>query len=183
MRPEQSVAEAYRGQLRFMRDKTDAYWQARATALQQSAGKGGAPDFARNVRAGSADSFIFANYPALSAPLIKDAAADRPDWRAALAFEDRHNRLAAIGAWAVIAKSDVDVSTAARAAQAQIRLLTGEKEAAIKAIDEYFARGRIAKVTDLQGRLIAADEQLLALHLLPPRDAGERQCCIVSSRC
>jgi signal transduction histidine kinase len=167
----QSVAEAYRGQLRFMRDKTDAYWQGRAAALQRSIGKGGPADFANALKAGLADSLILPNYPAFARIPVADPAAERADWRAALAFEERHNRLAAIGAWAAIAKSDVDPSTAARAAQAQIRLLTGEKEAAIKAIDDYFARGRIARVTDLQGRLIAADEQLLALHLLPPRDA------------
>ena len=132
----QSVAEAYRGQLKLLRDKTDAYWQGRAVALQQSAGKGGAADFARNVRAGLADSFILANYPAQT-----------------------------------LETSAADASVAARAAQTQIRQLTGDKEAALKAIDENFSRGRIAKGTDLEGRLIAADEQLLALHLLPPRDA------------
>src|SRR5580658_1660283 len=62
----QSVAEAYRGQLRFIRDRVDAYWENRANALEQSAGAGGAADFARNVKAGafsgrakSADSFIY----------------------------------------------------------------------------------------------------------------------------
>ena len=75
----QSVAEAYRGQLRFMRDKADAYWQARATALQRSAGKGEAADFARNVRAGLADSFIFANYPAPVAVLTADPARTRKE--------------------------------------------------------------------------------------------------------
>ncbi len=132
----QNVAEAYRGQLRLLRDKADAYWKGRAVALRQSAGKGNAADFARNVRAGLADSFILKNYPAQALEV-----------------------------------SAADASLAARAAQAQIRQLTGDKEAAIKAIDENFSRGRTAKGTDLEGRLIAADEQLLALHLLPPRDA------------
>jgi signal transduction histidine kinase len=131
----QSVAEAYRGQLRLLRDKADAYWKGRAVALRQSAGKGNAADFARNVRAGLADSFILRNYPVQAVEV-----------------------------------SAADASLAARAAQAQIRQLTGDKEAAIKAIDENFSRGRTAKGTDLEGRLIAADEQLLALHLLPPRD-------------
>ncbi len=131
----QNVAEAYRGQLRLLRDRADAYWQGRAVAFQRSAGKGEAADFARNVRAGLADSFILKNYPAQALEV-----------------------------------SAADASLAARAAQAQIRQLTGDKEAALKAIDENFSRGRTAKGTDLEGRLIAADEQLLALHLLPPRD-------------
>lgn len=165
-----SVAEAYRGQLRFLRDKVDAYWQGRAAVLQQSASKGGAPDFARSVKAGLADSFVFPKYPAPAVALMTDPAADRPDWREARAFEERRNRPDAIRRWAAIAKSDIDPSAAARAAQAQIRLLIPDKDAAIRAIDEYFSRGRIAKGADLAGRLIAADEQLLALHLLPPHD-------------
>ena len=32
----QSVAEAYRGQLRFLRDRIDAFWLARAAALQRA---------------------------------------------------------------------------------------------------------------------------------------------------
>src|ERR1700728_4163243 len=55
----QSVAEAYRGQLRFIRDRVDAYWEGRANALERSAGAGDAADFARNVKAGAADSFIY----------------------------------------------------------------------------------------------------------------------------
>lgn len=172
----QSVAEAYRGQLRLLRDKADAYWQVRAAALQQSVGKAEAADFARSVHAGLADSFVFTKYPAPAAASATDPAADRPEWRAAIALEERRDRLGAIGAWSAIAKSGVDASTAARAAQAQIRWLirnqeTSQKEAAVRAIDEYFSRGRLVKGADLQGRLIAADEQLLALHLMQPHDA------------
>src|SRR5580658_7177957 len=53
----QSVAEAWRGQLRFIRDRVDAYWETRTTALQ--AGAGTAADFAKSVKAGTADSFVF----------------------------------------------------------------------------------------------------------------------------
>jgi signal transduction histidine kinase len=165
-----SVAEAYSGQLRFVRDRVDAYLADRAAGLAQAGGKGGAVDFARAVKASLADSFVFANYPSHGAIEVSDPAAARTDWKAAVEFEQQHNRQSAIAAWAAIAKSDAGPSIAARAAQAQIRLLTGDKEAALKAIDEYFGHGRIAKGTDLQSRMIAADEQLLALHFLAPRD-------------
>jgi signal transduction histidine kinase len=172
----QSVAEAYRGQLRFVRDRVDAYWEGRADAIEQSAGAGGAADFARNVETGAADSFIYLKrdgsiaYPQSTTAGATEPAAERPDWRAAEAFDQRRNRVAAIGAWTAIAKSENDPSIAARAAQAEIRWLVPEKEAAIRAVAEYFSAGRIAHGTDLQGRLIAADEQLLALHLMQPRD-------------
>jgi signal transduction histidine kinase len=165
----QSVTEAYRGQLRFIRDKVDAYWDGRAAALDH------ATDFAQAVKSGAADSFIFSNYPSRNVAMTADPVADRADWRAAVALEERRNVQAAIGAWSVIAKAEKDPSIAARAAQAEIRWLIrssepGGKEAAIRAIDEYFDRGRIAKGTDLQGRLIAADEQLLAIRLTHTRD-------------
>jgi signal transduction histidine kinase len=153
-----SVAEAYRGQLRFLRDKADAYWENRAAMLARSAGKGGAADFARSVKAGLADSFVLSNYPAPTPIPAADPAA----------LEEKP-----AAAWAAIAKSDANPSTAARAAQAQIRWLARtDKAAALAAIDEYFSRGRLAKGADLEGRLIAADEQLLALHLMQPRDPG-----------
>jgi signal transduction histidine kinase len=173
----QTVAEAYRGQLRLMRDTIDAYWESRANALEQSAGAGSPADFARNVKADSADSFIYLKrdgsiaYPQPTTAGVTEPAADRRDWRAAQELDQRRNRLAAIGAWTAIAKSENDPSIAARAAQAEIRWLVPEKEAAIRAIAEYFSAGRIARGTDLQGRLIAADEQLLALHLMQPRDS------------
>ena len=179
----QSVAEAYRGQLRFIRDRVDAYWESRANALQRSAGEGGAADFARNVKAAAADSFIFLKrdgaiaYPQSTTIGVTDPAADRRDWRAAQELDQRRNRQAAIGAWTAIAKSENDPSFAARAAQAEIRWLVPDKEAAIRAIAEYFNAGKIARGTDLQSRLIAGDEQLLALHLMQPRD-GRRAAVI-----
>ncbi|HTA47454.1 MAG TPA: HAMP domain-containing sensor histidine kinase [Bryobacteraceae bacterium] len=166
----QSIAEAYRGQLRFLRDRVDFYWKNRAASLELSAGKGSAADFERDVKAGLADSFVLAKYPTAGVP-IADPAVDRADWRAGTIAEDRHNAQAAIGAWAVVAKSDANLSVKARAAQAEIRWLARtDKEAALRAIGEYFDRGPMTKGADQQGRLIAADEQLLALRLMQPRD-------------
>ena len=71
----------------------------------------------------------------------------------------------------MIAKSDTDVSLAARAAQGQIRgLLATQRQAAAQTILEYFATGKLINAVDLQGRMIAADENLLALHLMQAGD-------------
>jgi signal transduction histidine kinase len=58
------------------------------------------------------------------------------------------------------------------AAQSQIRdfAQAGNKDAALRAINEGFVTGPLARAADPQGRLIAADEQLLALHLVPRAD-------------
>lgn len=60
-----------------------------------------------------------------------------------------------------------------QSAQAEIRALVqkGDKQAALRAIQQKFGGGNLARATDEAGRLIAADEQLLALHLLPQGDA------------
>src|SRR5579862_3521195 len=58
------------------------------------------------------------------------------------------------------------------AAQARIRgfVRSGNKDAALRSIQDNFISGSLARATDPQGRLVAADEQLLALHLFPRAD-------------
>src|SRR5580693_3804300 len=173
----QSVLEAYRGQLRLIRDQVEGYWESRAAELDGQAGRGTPQDFARIVKAGLADSVVLLRadgslmYPSASVASFADPAADRGDWRQAHALEEQHNWAAAAGAYARIAKFDPDVSLAARAAQAQIRSsLHTQKEAAVRAILDYFASGRLVNALDLQGRMIVADEHLLALRLMSPYD-------------
>ncbi len=173
----QSVTEAYRGQLRLIRDRVDSYWETRATALAEQAGT--PEDFSRMVKGGLADSLVYLHadgspaYPSTAQAPSADPAADRTDWRIAQTLEEReHNIPGAIGAYAGIARLEPEASLAARAAQAHIRNLLrfGNRDAATAAILEYFAGGRLASATDLQGRIIAADEHLLALRLLARGD-------------
>src|SRR5580658_3174653 len=132
----QSVAEAYRNQLPLLRDRGEAYWQARAAALDSSVGTGTPADFARAVRSGVADSMIYLDAP---------TSVFHPEMKA---------------------RAEV------LAAQAQIRgfVQKGFKDDALRAIQENFVYGALARATDGQGRSIAADEQLLTLHLLPRAD-------------
>jgi signal transduction histidine kinase len=173
----QSVTEAYRGQLRFIRDRIDHEWELRASELAKQTGRGTPEDFARIVRAGVADSVILLRadgtliYPSAPKPPAQDPAADRLDSRAAQNLERQRNWQAAAGAYSAIAKSNTDVSLAARAAQAQVRvLLQIDRAAAANAIFEYFSHPPLASAADLQGRLIAADEYLLVSKLLSRRD-------------
>jgi signal transduction histidine kinase len=172
----EQVNAAYRGQLRRIRDRVDSYWRSRAAALKMDS-RSGAADFARGVRTGLADSLIYLNadgsvaYPQ-TAIWIPDPTLDRRDWREAQTREDRRDYAGAAAAYATIARLDRNEGVAARAAQAHVRTLVSgaNKEAALGTIAEYFGKGRLSSALDFQGRLIAADEQLLSLRLMGPRD-------------
>jgi signal transduction histidine kinase len=129
-----SVTEAYRGQLRLLRDRMDSYWDARASALQQSSGARTPADFRRMVAQGGIDSVIFLNADSsISYPIrLPQFAPNAP-------------------------------ATPEQKAQTQIRSLlqSGDRAAAIAAIEKSFGKG---------GGQIAADEQLLVMHLTKPGD-------------
>jgi signal transduction histidine kinase len=158
----QQVTDAYRNELRVVRDQVESFWEARAAALHAES----PADFQRIVKSGLADSLVF---PGQNAPRPSITSAENPQWTRAQTLEDRRDLIGAAAAYARLAESD-DVDLAARAAQGQIRCLlqSGDKSAALQAIRSHFARISIGR--DLQGRLIAADEQLLALHLLKPNN-------------
>lgn len=178
----QNVREAYRNQLRFVRDRLDEFWTSRATAIEAQAGKAAAADFRRIVAAGLADSVVLLNrdgVPAYPAPIempSPDPLMSRSDWRALEMLERQPARLGdAAAGYARMAASETDLSFAARATQGQIRCLvaSGDKPAALRVIESQFLSGRFAnRGEDMEHRPIAADELLLALHLMKP--AGPR---------
>ena len=168
----QSVADAYRSQLRFVRDQIDANWEKRTAELKRQLIKATPAEFAAVVRSGYADSVVFTEDAPVSS--AEDPVTVRSDWQNARNLEARQDFAGAIYAWGEIAKSENDPSLAARAAQAKIRLLLRSKGDVLPAIDGYFAHGRLMTGRDLTGRLIAADEQLLAIHLISSTDRNKR---------
>jgi signal transduction histidine kinase len=177
-----SVEEAYRGQLRLVRDRVDTFWRSRAAALQAKPGEWTAADFPRILAASGADSVVLLDpqgavqYPSpLPAPL-DDPTLSRAGWPAAVAIERlRDHPAEAAAAYRKIGDSEPHPRLAALAGQAEIRCLvqSGDKEAALTAIHHRFggAGSRPAAALDTQGRLIAADELLLALQLMKPGDS------------
>jgi signal transduction histidine kinase len=188
----EKLSVAYRGQLQLTRDKLDAGWEKRTVELERAAAALPAPlAFERAVRTGLADAVICLNadgsvaYPAPigkpSGGTVKSKLVEsNPDWLAARSMESQGFLEGAADAYGRIAASDRDASVAALAMQARIRALVKnrKKTEAIGAILEHFTNGRLMPGVDAQGRLIAADEQLLALTLMggnDPRYAGEAQ--------
>ena len=172
-----SVVEAYRGQLRLVRDRVDSFWRSRAAVLQLKSGQWTASDFPRIIAVAGADSVLLLSpantveYPTPLAAPLPDPAVTRPAWQAALTLEWRGRFTESAAAYGELAYSEQDPRSAALAAQAQIRCLakSGAMGAALAAIRHRFD-GRPDPHTDLNGSLIAADEQLLALHLMKSDD-------------
>jgi signal transduction histidine kinase len=180
----QKLGDAYRGQLRLVAERIDSFWEARARELDtRASAESPAIFFEHCVRDGLADSVICLNadgspaYPSLAAPPASDPAARQPKWVEASLLENGGKLAEAARKYAAIADSEKDPSIGARAAQASIRCLlsSGQKSAAVRAIEEYFAPLRLAYAYGLDGRLIAADEHRLYLDLVPEADPRYRE--------
>src|SRR6266851_1793732 len=55
---QRTVIDAYRGQVRLVRGRLNAYWQSRAAALESNLTRNAAEDFERLVTSGAADSVV-----------------------------------------------------------------------------------------------------------------------------
>jgi signal transduction histidine kinase len=170
----QDVLEAYRGQLRLVRSKIDAEWQARAAALQGLSELKVTDAFRRVVSDDRADSVVLLGesggvlYPSAGSRRVT---APDPRYNAARALEMDRNHDAA-DAYSVLLAGETNPSRAARAAQGLVRSLwrRGNRDGAVRAIERHFVDGPAARGLDREGRLIAADAYLLAAQLLEPGD-------------
>jgi len=131
---QQNVLEAYRGQLRLLRNRLGEVWRARAAALDRAA------DFPNAMRESGAETVILLDekgqprYPAPPDALRPDPTFEREAWSSARQQETNSDQLtAAAQSWAGLAASTADPSLSAIAAQGQIRCLVrmGQKDAAI----------------------------------------------------
>ena len=148
MATQRTVVDAYRGQLRLVRGRLNEYWRSHATELESGLTASAPADFARLVTNRAADSIVLFHPDGL--PLYPSLAHPRDIVRNA---------------------------GEAGAAQAMIRSLVraGDTGRAIETINRHFLSSALATAVDQDGRLIAADAQLLLINLLPrgdPRRVG-----------
>ena len=171
----QSVAEAYRGQLRLVRDRVDAFWRTRASMVPPPSRDWSPSDFPRVLAASAADSVILLDKTGAAvrwrgvAP-NSDPTDGAAGWDHALSLERSRQFASAAVEYGKLADTRQDPRHVALAAQAQARCLaqSGQRDAAIKVVLRRFSSP--APVFDSLGSLLAADEQLLALQLLKPSD-------------
>jgi len=174
----QSVAEAYAGQLRLLRQRVDDWLRTRAIAIGDQPGAGTTAEFPSILHVSGADSVILLDahggviYPSLLAAPTPDPFMGNSAWLIAAALEHQGAWDAAAADFSRLADSAPNPSLYARAAQSQVRCLVrgGHKAEAVETILRRFSIQRAAQGTDLQGRVIAADEQLLALQLMKRGD-------------
>jgi signal transduction histidine kinase len=176
----QELGEAYLGQLRLIGTQMDSFWEQRARELDLSAtAESPSVFFEHCVRDRRADSVICLKpdgspaYPSLAATPLPDQTAHQAEWTEARLQEDAGKFAVAALKYAGIAETAKDFSIVDRATQARIRCLvrSGQKSLAIRIIDEQFYTFRGAWGIGLDGRVIAADEQLHYLQLLSDRDS------------
>lgn len=178
-----TMSEAYAVTLRGIADSIDALWQRRSADLERvSESDSPAAWFERAVTQGFADAVICLApdgtplYPAPPQAPAPDPTEHAPEWIAAREQERANKFEVASQAYSAIAANSTDEQGKARALQAMIRCLrhAGRRDAAISAIRRHFETGGLMRTTDLQGRVIGADELLLAIHVLPETDPNRR---------
>ncbi len=175
-----SVGEAYHAQLRLLRERIDVDWQARLAATARAAGDGGASHFPAALEAAGADAILFldaSGNPAYPSPVSISHTAPPtfvPMLRLAQTLERRPDQSVAMAAyrqWISRANNPAEIATAAQGlVRCQVR--DGRGEAALAEILKYFTTSQAEKTVDFDGHSIAADEQLLALHLMQPTGRG-----------
>lgn len=181
----QKLTTVYQSQLVALEQRLRGYWEEKQVALASVDTDAPAPEiFANLIEAGLADSCVVydaagrVTYPASANVQAAGKVAESPEWSQARRLEfESADHVAAASAYAGIARETADVSTAARALQAQARCLVkaGQTQAAIKVLSETLTQERYPRAVDPQGRLLAPNAQLLALQLIgDPADPSFR---------
>ena len=168
----QKLADAYRVNLSLVQNQLEAYWRQAAGVLDFEADRSSSPGFfVRQVWAGLADAVICfdaagnVTYPsAVSAPKPE---APESAWLEAQDLEASRPGDAA-NAFARLAAQATNADVAARAFQAQARCLikSGQTNEAIAVLTGPLEDERYRHATDLQGRLLVPNAELMALELL-----------------
>jgi signal transduction histidine kinase len=176
---QQRTSVAYEGQLRILQPQVDTQWRNILLRTDHAAGDGSPANFVPALKASGADTVLFFDnrgtlrYPTRPAAIGGNSPINTEPWFWAEALEKGADQQAAIEAYTKLAGPASTPRTAAHAAEGLIRCLarSGHKKEALAAIEKYFTGGPASRVNDFDGRWIAGDEQLLALHLMDRGDS------------
>ena len=185
---QQKLADAYRAQLSTSKQRLQQYWRETAAVLEKAVETVPAPvAFARCVQSGLVDGIvlfdeagqiIYPNRPLAAKNDLGDSHSElEPKWQEAYQFEHLRKHLEAAVRYGALARETTNDSLAARAFQseARCRLQAGQRDAVIRLVSDVFGSDRYRRATDLQGRLIAANAELMALELVTNRNSSAFQ--------
>jgi signal transduction histidine kinase len=179
----QRLAEAYQIQLASYREQLDASFtdlQSKIEKLGRISPPSGA--FAKCVLEAGVETVLIRDgqgavlYPNTSAQVQERFLASEREWAQANHLEYfRKDYRAAAKAYSTIAQGSSNVNFTARALQAQARCLVQAEEAssAIPLINEQLGKEEFHHAVDPQGRLIAANAELMLLELMTNHTALE----------
>src|SRR5262245_28793584 len=171
----EKVADAYRGQLSATRKGFEKYWETTLARLEELAETNSpAAAFLGCVLGGSVDAVVILDeqgrvaYP--NTPLGPGTESHELEakWTAASQLEYlRKDFMEASKRYDALAQEATNVNLVARALQAEVRCLVqaGKKDAAVHLVNEVLGAARFDHASDPQGRLIAANAELMVLEL------------------
>jgi len=177
----QKLADAYRVQLSASQARLQQHWRETAAQLEKLAAATSAPvAFAECARSGLVDGVVVFDeagqvaYP--NAPLaLSDGFGElEPKWPEASRLEHLRNLLEAAKQYDALAREATNANAAARAFQAEARCLAqaGRHDEVIQLVHDVFGNERYKHATDPQGRLAAANAELMALELITNRNSS-----------
>jgi len=181
----QKLEDIYRSQLAVFQARLEKHWDETLAGLEklaQTNSPSGA--FARCVTSGSVDSVIifneqgcviYPNTPSASEATTRELEAK---WTEASQLEYlRKDFVTAAKRYDALAKDASDINVAARAFQAEARCFVqaGQNDAAVQIVNEVLASERYNHAADPQGRLIAANAELMVLELTTNRASPASQ--------
>ena len=171
----QKLADAYRVQLSASQARLQQHWRETAAALEKLAAAAPAPvAFAKCAQAGLVDAVVlFDESGRVVYPNTPSAANDgfgelETKWQEASRLEHLRKPVEAAQQYDALARESTNANVAARAFQAEARCLAqaGRHESVIQLVNDAFASDRYGRAIDPQGRLIAANAELMALELI-----------------
>ena len=177
----QALADAYRVQLSGSRERIEGFLNQTTAELEKLAGtKPASAAFARCVQSGLVNSVVLLDeqgriiYPSQpAAPQTADTELEAKWAQASQVENARKDFAAAARLYGALAAAVTNVNQRGRAIQAQARCLVqaGERDAAARLVNEVLGRKEYDRAVDPQGRLIAANAELMVLELIGDKTA------------
>ena len=176
----QKLTDVYRGQLSAAQMRLSRYWRETAAALEKLVATNSAPAvFAKCVESGLVDGVVIfdergrVSYPNAPSAGSSDFGELEPKWQEASQLEYLRQYPEAAKRYEALARETTTANAAGRAFQSEARCLVqaGHRDAAIQVASDVFGGERFRHAADLQGRLLAANVELMALELITNRNS------------